>query len=92
MPGQAEVAVSFAFEEAGFKSMRFRTQRPTAKSRRAAFRKNMIAFDVFLNRKKLVRAGVGTDGVLTGAPPRPSGRAASALQWDRFKPGVCHQT
>jgi hypothetical protein len=29
------------------------------------FRRNMIAFDVFLNRKKLVRAGVGTDGVLT---------------------------
>ena len=25
----------------------------------------MIAFDVFLNRKKLARAGVGTDGVLT---------------------------
>ena len=25
----------------------------------------MIAFDVFLNRKKLARAGVGSDGVLT---------------------------
>jgi hypothetical protein len=25
----------------------------------------MIAFDVFVNRKKIARAGVGADGVLT---------------------------
>jgi hypothetical protein len=47
----------------------------------------MIAFDIFLNRKKLARAGVGSDGVLTAiaswvrrrAPERPGKRP----QWDR---------
>ena len=52
----------------------------------------MIAFDVFLNRKKLARAGVGSDGVLTamttwvrrqasrtgGKRRPPSGTATSA--------------
>jgi hypothetical protein len=30
----------------------------------------MIAFDVFLNRKKLARAGMGSDGVLTAITTR----------------------
>jgi hypothetical protein len=47
----------------------------------------MIAFDVFLNRKKLVRAGVGSDGVLTAITswvrrrtPESGGKRS---QWDR---------
>ncbi len=47
----------------------------------------MIAFDVFLNRKKLARAGVGSDGVLTAITtwvrrraPRTDGKGP---QWDR---------
>ena len=47
----------------------------------------MIAFDVFLNRKKLARAGVGSDGVLTAittwvrrrAPESPGKRS----HWER---------
>lgn len=37
---------------------------------RIYFRRNMIAFDVFLNRKKLARAGMGSDGVLTAITTR----------------------
>jgi hypothetical protein len=47
----------------------------------------MIAFDVFLNRKKLARAGVGSDGVLTAMTtwvrrrvPNSDGKRP---QWDR---------
>jgi hypothetical protein len=47
----------------------------------------MIAFDVFLNRKKLVRAGVGTDGVLTAMTTWVRRRAPRARgkrpQWNR---------
>ena len=49
----------------------------------------MIAFDVFLNRKKLARAGVGSDGVLTAVTTwvrrrasRTAGKQRQA-QWDR---------
>jgi hypothetical protein len=49
----------------------------------------MIAFDVFLNRKKLARAGVGPDGVLTAMTTwvrrrasRTSGKQRRS-QWDR---------
>jgi hypothetical protein len=47
----------------------------------------MIAFDVFLNRKKLARAGIGSDGVLTAITtwvgrrgPKTKGKRP---QWDR---------
>ena len=47
----------------------------------------MIAFDVFLNRKKLARAGVGSDGVLTAMTTWVRRRAAQKggkrQQWDR---------
>ncbi len=47
----------------------------------------MIAFDVFLNREKLVRAGVGSDGVLTAITTWVRLRAPEAggkrSQWDR---------
>ena len=49
----------------------------------------MIAFDVFLNRKKLARAGVGSDGVLTAMTTWVRRRAARTggkrrqPQWDR---------
>jgi hypothetical protein len=49
----------------------------------------MIAFDVFLNRKKLARAGVGSDGVLTALTTwvrrRASRRGGKQRrpQWDR---------
>jgi hypothetical protein len=49
----------------------------------------MIAFEVFLNRKKLARAGVGSDGVLTAVTTwvrRRAGRTAGKRlqpQWDR---------
>ena len=45
----------------------------------------MIAFDVFLNRKKLARAGVGSDGVLTAITTWARRRASQAdgrRQWD----------
>ena len=48
---------------------------------------HMIAFDVFLNRTKLARAGVGSDGVLTAITtwvrrraPESDGKRA---RWDR---------
>lgn len=48
---------------------------------------HMIAFDVFLNRKKLVRAGVGSDGVLTAITTWVRRRAAESdgkrPRWDR---------
>lgn len=47
----------------------------------------MIAFDVFLNRKKIARAGVGSDGVLTAMTTWVRRRAAQKggkrQQWDR---------
>jgi hypothetical protein len=49
----------------------------------------MIVFDVFLNRKKLARAGVGSDGVLTAMTTWVRRRAARTSgkprrsQWDR---------
>ncbi|MDP2602814.1 MAG: hypothetical protein Q8S00_09520 [Deltaproteobacteria bacterium] len=49
----------------------------------------MIAFDVFLNRKKLARAGVGSDGVLTAMTTwvhrraSRTGRTQRQPQWDR---------
>ena len=47
----------------------------------------MIAFDVFLNRKKLARAGVGSDGVLTAITTWVRRRApesdAKRPRWDR---------
>lgn len=47
----------------------------------------MIAFDVFLNRKKLARAGVGSDGVLTAITTwvrrRASQTSGKRRQWDR---------
>ena len=47
----------------------------------------MIAFDVFLNRKKLARAGVGSDGVLTAMTTwvrrRASQTGRKQRQWDR---------
>ena len=47
----------------------------------------MIAFDVFLNRKKLARAGVGSDGVLTAITTwvrrRAPERRGKQPQWDR---------
>jgi hypothetical protein len=47
----------------------------------------MIAFDVFLNRKKLARAGVGSDGVLTAMTTwvrlRASRAGGKQPQWDR---------
>jgi hypothetical protein len=49
----------------------------------------MIAFDVFLNRKKLARAGVGSDGVLTAMTTWVRRRAARTAgkrrqpHWDR---------
>jgi hypothetical protein len=47
----------------------------------------MIAFDVFLNRKKLARAGVGSDGVLTAMTTWVRRRAPQARgkhrKWDR---------
>jgi hypothetical protein len=49
----------------------------------------MIAFDVFLNRKKLARAGVGSDGVLTAMTTwvrrraSRTGRKRREPQWDR---------
>jgi hypothetical protein len=47
----------------------------------------MIAFDVFLNRKKLARAGVGSDGVLTAITTWVRRRASQTdgkkRQWDR---------
>ena len=47
----------------------------------------MIAFDVFLNRKKLARAGVGSDGVLTAITTwvrrRAPKRRGKRPQWDR---------
>ena len=49
----------------------------------------MIAFDVFLNRKKLARAGVGSDGVLTAMTTWVRRRASRAggkqrqPQWNR---------
>jgi hypothetical protein len=49
------------------------------------FRRNMIAFDVFLNRKKLARAAVGSDGVLTAMTTWVSRRASgtNGKQWER---------
>ena len=49
----------------------------------------MIAFDVFLNRKKLARAGIGSDGVLTAMTTWVRRRRAQTdrnrrqPQWDR---------
>jgi hypothetical protein len=49
----------------------------------------MIAFEVFLNRKKLARAGVGSEGVLTAMTTWVRRRAARTAgkrrqpQWDR---------
>ena len=47
----------------------------------------MIAFDVFLNRKKLARAGVGPDGVLTATTTWVRRRAFRAektrSRWER---------
>jgi hypothetical protein len=47
----------------------------------------MIAFDVFLNRKKLARAGVGADGVLTAITTWVRHRAPESdtkrPRWDR---------
>ncbi len=45
----------------------------------------MIAFDVFLNNKKLARAGVGSDGVLTAMTTWVRRRASrtGGPQWDR---------
>jgi hypothetical protein len=47
----------------------------------------MIAFDVFLNRKKLARAGVGSDGVLTAITTWVRRRASETVgkrqRWDR---------
>jgi hypothetical protein len=47
----------------------------------------MIAFDVFLNRKKLARAGVGSDGVLTAITTwvrrRAPERRGKRPRWDR---------
>jgi hypothetical protein len=47
----------------------------------------MIAFEVFLNRKKLARAGVGADGVLTAITTWVRRRVpesdAKRPQWDR---------
>ncbi len=47
----------------------------------------MIAFDIFLNRKKLARAGVGSDGVLTAMTTWACRRApvsdGKRPQWDR---------
>ena len=47
----------------------------------------MIAFDVFLNRKKLARAGVGSDGVLTAMTTwvcrRASQTGGKRQRWDR---------
>jgi hypothetical protein len=47
----------------------------------------MIAFEVFLNRKKLARAGVGSDGVLTAMTTwvrrRASRTGGKRQQWDR---------
>src|SRR4029453_13557827 len=47
----------------------------------------MIAFDVFLNRKKLARAGVGSDGALTAITTwvrrRAPERRGNRPQWDR---------
>jgi hypothetical protein len=47
----------------------------------------MIAFDVFLNRKKLARAGVGSDGVLTAITTWVCRRASQTVgkrrQWNR---------
>jgi hypothetical protein len=47
----------------------------------------MIAFDVFLNRKKLARAGVGSDGVLTAITTWVRRRASRTdgmkRQWER---------
>lgn len=47
----------------------------------------MIAFDVFLNRKKLARAGVGSDGVLTAMTSWVCRRASQTVgkrrQWNR---------
>jgi hypothetical protein len=46
----------------------------------------MIAFDVFLNGKKLARAGVGSNGVLTAMTTwvrrRTSQRGRKRRQWD----------
>lgn len=45
----------------------------------------MIAFDVFLNRKKLARAGVGSDGVLTAITTWVRRRASGTdgrRRWD----------
>jgi len=47
----------------------------------------MIAFDVFLNRKKLARAGIGSNGVLTAITTWVRRRASESdvkrPQWDR---------
>lgn len=47
----------------------------------------MIAFDVFLNRRKLARAGVGSEGVLTAITAwvrrRATERRGKQPQWDR---------
>jgi hypothetical protein len=47
----------------------------------------MIAFDVFLNRKRLARAGVGSDGVLTAITTwvrrRAPERRGKRPRWDR---------
>jgi hypothetical protein len=47
----------------------------------------MIAFDVFLNRKRLARAGVGSDGVLTAITTwvrrRAPERRRKRPRWDR---------
>ncbi|HEU4342462.1 MAG TPA: hypothetical protein VFU31_12910 [Candidatus Binatia bacterium] len=43
----------------------------------------MIAFDVFLNRKRLARAGVGSDGVLTAMTTWVRRRAPATGKWDR---------
>jgi hypothetical protein len=54
---------------------------------RVRFGRNMIAFDVFLNQKKLARAGVGSDGVLTAITTWVRRRAPESdgkrPPWDR---------
>jgi hypothetical protein len=62
-------------------------QRHRVKPNTDHFRRNMIAFDVFLNRKKLARAGVGSDGVLTAITTWVRRRAPESdgkrPRWDR---------
>jgi hypothetical protein len=57
----------------------------------------MIAFEVFLNRKKVARAGVGSDGVLTAVTTwvRRSTGWTGGRRWDQdlnFSLGVYRST